>query len=210
MLKPKKRPKGCWPELCGENFEFSQTIFEDDGSKVKGGDLDWFGKGVMVKSFEDATFALKKNEITKTLVQSQFGYHIIKKVDERKTAAGLDEVRASHILIKTESAQASDNWVSTGLSGKQLKRAAVEFDPNSGLPQVSLQFNDEGKELFGQITGRNVGKPVAIYLDGAPISIPTVQQAITAGSAVISGNLVWWKLNNAQRLILVHYLYQLS
>jgi len=53
---------------------------------------------------------------------------------------------------------------------------------------VTLQFNDEGKELFAQITERNVGNVVAIYLDGQPISIPRVNEPITGGQAVITGS----------------------
>lgn len=78
-------------------------------------------------------------------------------------------------------------WKSTGLSGKQLKRAQLTFDPQTSRPQVSLELNSEGTQLFADITRRNIGKPVAIFLDGVPISIPTVQGEITDGNAVISG-----------------------
>jgi len=79
-------------------------------------------------------------------------------------------------------------WKQTGLSGKQLSRAQLVFDPQTNKPEVSLEFNDEGAALFGAITKRNIGKPVAIFLDGMPISIPTVQTEITDGNAVITGN----------------------
>jgi preprotein translocase subunit SecD len=52
---------------------------------------------------------------------------------------------------------------------------------------VSLEFNDEGAKLFEEITARNVSKPVAIFLDGEPISVPTVNEKITGGKAVITG-----------------------
>ena len=51
-----------------------------------------------------------------------------------------------------------------------------------------MELNDQGAKLFGQITQANLGRTVAIYLDGLPISTPTVQSAITDGHAVISGN----------------------
>jgi protein-export membrane protein SecD len=79
-------------------------------------------------------------------------------------------------------------YKSTGLGGKQLDRADVVFNPNTYEPEVQLQFNDEGKKLFREITSRNVGKKVAIYLDGMPISIPVVNEPITDGRAVISGS----------------------
>jgi len=85
----------------------------------------------------------------------------------------------------------SAQWVSTGLSGKQLKRASVDIQQGHGLNTqvvVRLEFNEEGKELFSQITSQNLGKPVAILLDGQIISAPTVQNAITDGTAIISGN----------------------
>lgn len=89
----------------------------------------------------------------------------------------------------------------TGLSGKHLRKSDIVFNPNTNAPEISLQFNDEGKKLFGEITGRNVGKTLAIFLDGVPISVPVVQQQITAGQAVITGNFTIDKAKElAQRL----------
>jgi len=76
----------------------------------------------------------------------------------------------------------------TGLGGTDVKKASVVFDPQTGKPQVSLQFTAKGGELFGTVTERNVGKPVGIFLDSFPISAPVGQQKITEGNAVISGN----------------------
>lgn len=82
----------------------------------------------------------------------------------------------------------SFNFTDTGLTGKQLSRAEVQFDPQTGSPEVALQFNSEGGKLFAEITKRNLQRTVAIFLDGAPISLPTVQNEITDGRAIISGD----------------------
>ena len=80
-----------------------------------------------------------------------------------------------------------DPFVSTGLNGRHLKRASVIFGQQTYQPQVSLELTDDGAKLFAAITKKNLGKVVAIYLDGVPISIPVVQSEITDGHAVISG-----------------------
>ncbi len=79
-------------------------------------------------------------------------------------------------------------FVDTELTGRYLKKATLEFDQTTSEPKVSLQFDDTGTKLFAQITKDNVGKMVAIYLDGAPISAPVVREEIPNGQAVISGN----------------------
>ena len=79
-------------------------------------------------------------------------------------------------------------FISTELTGRYLKKAILEFDANTREPKVSLQFDDIGTKLFAEITKNNVGKTVAIYLDGAPISTPVVREEIPNGQAVISGN----------------------
>ena len=76
----------------------------------------------------------------------------------------------------------------TGMNGKHIKKASVVFDPQTSKPQVSLTFTTEGAKLFEAVTGRNIGKPVGIFLDYFPISAPVVQQKITDGSAVITGS----------------------
>lgn len=77
----------------------------------------------------------------------------------------------------------------TNLNGRHLNRADVYYDSHTFEPEVQLQFNDEGKVLFGDITSRNVGRRVAIFLDGMPVSAPpTVRTPITDGKAVISGH----------------------
>jgi len=77
--------------------------------------------------------------------------------------------------------------IPTELTGAELKRADVAFDETTGKPNVSIEFNEKGAELFSSITEKNIGKPLAIVLDGQIISAPVVQEKITGGSARISG-----------------------
>ncbi len=79
-------------------------------------------------------------------------------------------------------------YIDTELTGRFLDKAQVEFDQNTGEAKVALQFDSEGAKLFAEITKTNVGKTVAIYLDGSPISTPVVREEITGGKAEISGN----------------------
>lgn len=76
----------------------------------------------------------------------------------------------------------------TGLDGRMLKGAEVSFDQTTGQPEILFRLNNEGAKLFREITGRNVGKRVAIYLDGVPISAPVVNEEIPSGEARITGN----------------------
>jgi preprotein translocase subunit SecD len=76
----------------------------------------------------------------------------------------------------------------TGLSGIHILKSTVEFDSQTGKPQVGLKFNKKGADLFALITKRNIGKPVGIFIDNIPLTTPTVQTEILDGSAVITGN----------------------
>lgn len=78
-------------------------------------------------------------------------------------------------------------FIPTGLDGRYLEKALIEFDPNTGEPYVGLEFNEEGGKMFAQITRENVGRNLAIFLDGAPISVPVIQEEISGGKAQISG-----------------------
>ncbi len=88
----------------------------------------------------------------------------------------------------TSSSMAVFSYKKTDLSGKDLKKAAVSFSPQTGEPVVSLKFTPAGSDKFGEITKKNIGKPLAIFLDGLPITAPVVNEAITTGEAVISGS----------------------
>ncbi len=170
-----------------KNFADLAKEYSTGPTGPDGGDLGWFAQGQMVKEFDDTVFNMEKGAIS-DIVETQFGYHLIFKTDER----ALEEYKVTNAYIKTKTEAdilpPADQWKNTELTGKQLKGSRVEFDPNTNLPQVALQFNDEGKKLFAEVTTRNVGKPVAIYLDGAPISVPRVNEAITGGEAVITGD----------------------
>lgn len=86
-------------------------------------------------------------------------------------------------------------YLETGLTGRYLKKARLEFSGMQGGPGISneplvmVDFNEEGKELFANITRENVGRQLAIFLDGGePKSDPVIREPITGGTAVISGN----------------------
>ncbi|OHA08497.1 MAG: protein-export membrane protein SecD [Candidatus Sungbacteria bacterium RIFCSPLOWO2_01_FULL_59_16] len=78
-------------------------------------------------------------------------------------------------------------FIPSGLTGRYLKRAEMQFDPTTNAPLIGVEFNDEGSLRFEAITERNVGKPIGIYLDGVPLSLPTVREKIAGGRAQITG-----------------------
>lgn len=84
-------------------------------------------------------------------------------------------------------------YAETGLSGAQVSRAQLQFGQSSSAsptsePLVLLYFNSEGSNLFETITRENVGEVLGIFLDGAPISLPVINEPIPGGTATISGN----------------------
>ncbi len=85
-----------------KSFEELAEEYSEDATASEGGDLGYFGKGVMVTEFENAAFGLGVSE-TSDLVLTNYGYHIIKVEEQIKNEAGeVEEVRARHILIRTK------------------------------------------------------------------------------------------------------------
>jgi len=111
------------------------------------------------------------------------------------------EVRSEEetkVLLDSKQTNIDPYFKSTSLTGKYLERADLGFDQNTSLPVVNLQFNPEGTKIFAELTKNNVGKPLAIYLDGIPISAPVVREEIASGRAQISGNFT---LSEAKQLV---------
>lgn len=101
---------------AGADFAALAAKYGTDGTAQSGGDLGWFSKGQMVPAFEAAAFALKKGELS-GVVESPFGYHLIKLTDRRTTrikdktgkTVSTEEIRASHILFQPSMQSYLDN-----------------------------------------------------------------------------------------------------
>lgn len=192
--------------ISGGDFAALAGEFSDDeATKSAGGSLGW-----ITEKDQPDIIALAKNlkpgKTTTEINKTNSGFEIVKLDDKRvkknpftneeeketQDERSIEEYSVSHILIRTITQEdiigPQNEWKNTELTGKYLDTARVQFDPNDNSPEVSLEFDSEGAALFEQITERNVGKPVAIFLDGYPISVPNVNEKITGGKAVISGS----------------------
>ncbi len=93
-------------------------------------------------------------------------------------------------------------FVDTGLTGRYLETASVQFSNGqagqiSNQPLVAVKFTEEGAELFGKITKEHTGESLGIFLDGELLSAPNINEPITGGTAVISGD---FSIEEAQEL----------
>lgn len=110
-----------------------------------------------------------------------------------------DPEKAIAMLGRTAMLQFKDQDGNVVLTGKDLKDAKAQIS-NGNQSVVGLEFNDEGGKKFADLTARNIGKQIAIVLDGDVLTAPVVQEAITGGRAQISGSRT---MEEAERLAIL-------
>lgn len=91
------------------------------------------------------------------------------------------------IITNPDAEEPTQEWISTGITGADLKRAQASTD-GVAVWSIDFELKTEAAKRFGDLTSRLIEKPLGISLDGNIISAPTVRSAITAGSGQISGN----------------------
>lgn len=120
---------------------------------------------------------------------------------EERTQIEVDEILKRQEQGDEQAKLMDPYFKQTLLTGRFLKKAQLTFDQTTNQPYVALEFNKEGGDIFAQLTKANIGKTLAIYLDGLPISIPRVQEEISGGKAQISGEFTLAEAKQlAQRL----------
>ncbi len=222
-----KRAQDLKSQLAaGTNFEELARAQSDGPSKLSGGRIGAVTKGSgLVPSYEAYAFSAKDGQISDPL-ESPFGYFIVK-VDkvahmtsdvvsfDALTIKGQDAAqRAADIIAKLQRGEVKDlqeaitlrtlffslaptGWKDTELNGQHFRTATTVLDPTTNRPIVQITFNTEGGLLFQELTKKNIGKRIAIFVGGELVSAPTVQAEITGGVAVITGSN---NIDEAQKL----------
>ena len=128
--KAKEKAEGILDKIkAGEDFDKLATELSDDtGSKPKGGDLGFFARGRMVKPFEDAAFSLKPGQVS-GIVETQFGYHIIK-MEEMKEA-GIDTFETVKERIRQKLLQDRIRTKVAEFIDNAMKNAKAEIHPEA-------------------------------------------------------------------------------
>ena len=119
--------------------------------------------------------------LTEPIIQREGANRIIIELPGEK-----DPQKAIETIGKTAVLQFKDEEGNVKLTGEDLKNAKEQMGQNK-QPLVGLEFSEEGGKKFGELTAANIGRHIGIYLDGEMLTNPVVNEAITGGSAVITG-----------------------
>ncbi len=164
LLKAVKAKPASFADVARKNSQ-------DPGSAVKGGDLDFFGRGAMVKAFEDAAFALKKSDISE-VVESEFGYHIIQLTDIKAAKAqSFESLRPSlEADLKKQQAQRKYAEMAETFSN-------TVYEQSDSLKPVSekLKLNIQKASQVARVPAAPMGQPAAAK---GPLNHPALLQAL--------------------------------
>lgn len=119
--------------------------------------------------------------LTEPIIQREGGNRIIIELPGEK-----DPKKAIETIGKTAVLEFKDEDGNVKLTGEDLKNAKEQVGQNKS-PLVALEFTENGATKFANLTAANIGRHIGIYLDGEMLTNPVVNEAITGGSAVISG-----------------------
>lgn len=212
-----KKAKELQKKLQGGADFASLATKESDGTSGKdGGKLPAFSRGTLGDAFDAVAFSQKENVISNP-TETPFGYHIIRvdraphrledqaaydeliiKGDAAKSRADdlVNRMQQGKIMKKEDAIRLRmlffslkpTGWKDTPLNGKHFRSASVTTDPNTHIPVVQIVFDDEGGKMFAELTKRNIGKRIGIFVGGEFITDPVVQSEISNGTAIITGD----------------------
>lgn len=143
------------------------------------------------------------SEAVKTIGETpQLEFKLVDTEKMQKQNELLQATNTDPKVLASSIAAIGDPYIDTGLTGRYLESAQLQFTQgNQGQlanePVVAITFSKEGGDLFAKITREHVGEQLAIFLDGKPISEPRINESITGGTAIISGN---FKADEAKEL----------
>ena len=120
--------------------------------------------------------------LTEPIVQKEGARRIIVELPGEKNPE-----KAIETIGKTAVLEFKDESGTTRMTGNDLKTAKEQIDQGK-KNVVAIEFTDEGAKKFADLTASNVGRKIGIYLDGAPLTEPVVNEPITGGKAVITGS----------------------
>ncbi|MEI6479499.1 MAG: protein translocase subunit SecD [bacterium] len=189
------RPWSLGLDLAGG----SSLVYEIDVSNVKDAEKDSVVRGLRdviekrVNLFGVAEPKVYTEKVGKSdrLVVELAG---IKDVNQAIKMIGQTPFLEFREVQQDEKSTSSVAFIPTALTGRYVNSAQVGRDANTGIPEIDFSLNDEGAVLFENITEKNIGKPICLFIDGQPIisdnfqdSCPRVQSKISGGKARITG-----------------------
>ncbi|MGN0004498.1 MAG: protein translocase subunit SecD [Candidatus Gastranaerophilaceae bacterium] len=143
--------------------------------------------------------------VAETVVQKEGDNRLIIEIpdvsDPQKAKEFLGDTAELEFKRPIKTFDGSEAWESTGLTGKDLRKALVSTNSQNGEWVVSLEFNDKGTKKFAELTKQLVGQPMAIFFNGELKSAPVIQEAIIGGKAQISGGEGGFPYEEAKNMV---------
>lgn len=180
----------------------TQLIYQADISQLKAQEYEEAVNGVIniidqrINQLGVAEPLIQKSGNDKIIVELP-GVNDINQAIELIGKTAQLQFRTEPAEPKADISQASPQWWDESqLTGKYLSKADIEVDQQKNRPVVTLKFNNDGKQIFADLTKKYLQKRIAIFLDDKLVSAPVVQAEITEGDAIIEGDFTFEQAKN--------------